>query len=224
MLKHPNRPNQDHRAIGRPTKMASLILRSKSIAVSVTLFIALLTGCGSQSAMIAANPFNPPTVHAAAPPPVGCDSNGVCSGTVQHVWGYCQYSTYQTGKTFVVAMEVGMKSTPTDPNDSLCVLPFALGGGIIKSIHGNTNYTPWTDKLSSLFLNIRACTSAACNYPDQQEHLGAQKYTAKGGPQSMPLDAVFTDAINATAVMVVFNDDLDVKPTTVSVAFSGTFK
>jgi hypothetical protein len=191
--------------------------------VLALLVSALLAGCGS-SPLAKLNPLNPPAVHAAAPAPAGCDANGACVGTVQHSWGYCQYSTYQTAKTFVVALEVGIKFTPTDANDSLCFLPFANGGGQIKSIHGNTNYTPWTAKLSSLFLNVRACTAATCNYPDQQEHLAAQKYTALNSPQSLPLDAVFPEAITTTGVMVVFNDDLDVKPTTFSVAFSGTFK
>jgi hypothetical protein len=199
-------------------------LRAFSRILSVTLFFALLTGCGSQSAISVANPFNPPAVHAAAPPPAGCDSNGACTGNIAHSWGYCQYTTYQTAKTFVVALEVGIKSTPTDPNDSLCVLPFAFGGGLIRSIHGDSNYTPWTAKLSSLFFDVRACTAVACDYPAQQEHLAAHKYTVQGGPQSLPIDAVFPDPITAASIMVVFNDDLDVKPTTFSVAFSGTFK
>ena len=195
----------------------------KSTAISVTLFSALLlSGCGSISNL---NPINPPTVHAQAAPPAGCDGDGVCTGNITHPWGYCQYSTYQTGKTFTVALEIGIKSTPTDGNDSLCLLPFASGGGLIKGIHGNTNYVPWTTNLSSMFVDIRACTASACEYPTQQEHLGAAKYTTKGVPQSLPLDGVFSEPINTAAVMVVFNDDLDnAKPTTISVAFSGTFK
>jgi hypothetical protein len=193
---------------------------AKKIVLVLVLSV-LLTGCGSSSF----NPINPPAVHAQAAPPPGCDGNGVCTGNITHSWGYCQYSTYQTAKTFVVALEIGITSTPKDSNDSLCFLPFASGGGLIKSIHGNTNYTPWTNNVSSMFLDIRSCTSSACRYPEQQEHLGAAKYTIKGVPQSLPLDGVFSEPVNATGFMIVFNDDLDnAKPTTMSVAFSGTFK
>jgi hypothetical protein len=198
-------------------------MASKNFTRFAVLFVILaalpLTNCGS------INPINPPAVHAQAAPPAGCDGNGACSGNITHAWGYCDYSVYQTAKTFTVALEIGITSTPKDPNDSLCLMPFASGGGLIKSIHGNTNYTPWTNNLSSMLLDIRACTADACAYPGQQEHLGAAKYTVKGVPQSLPLDGVFPDPVNATAVMVVFNDDLDAaKPTTISVAFSGTFK
>jgi hypothetical protein len=76
-----------------------------------------------------------------------------------------------------------------------------------------------------MFVDIRSCTADACSYPGQQEHLGAAKYTIKGVPQSLPLDGVFLEPVNAAAIMIVFNDDLDnAKPTTMSVAFSGTFK
>jgi hypothetical protein len=76
-----------------------------------------------------------------------------------------------------------------------------------------------------MFVDIRACTSSACLYPEQQEHLGAAKYTVKGLPQSLPLDGAFSDPVTASAIMIVFNDDLDnAKPTTMSVSFAGTFK
>jgi hypothetical protein len=56
-------------------------------------------------------------------------------------------------------------------------------------------------------------------------HAEGAKYTVKGVPQSLPLDGVFSESVNTTGFMIVFNDDLDnAKPTTMSVAFSGTFK
>lgn len=184
------------------------------------LALLLVVGCASVEKV---NPVSPAPVSAASTP-VGCDLNGACSGTIKHTWGYCQYTSYQTQRTFVVAMEVGFNSTPTDANDSVCAIPFALGGGQIKSIHGNTNYTPWTNKVSSMFLNVRACTAQNCNWPDQQEHLIAHKYTVQNAPQSVTVNEVFIQPINATAIMAVFNDDLPVKPTTLSMAFSGEFK
>jgi hypothetical protein len=47
----------------------------------------------------------------------------------------------------------------------------------------------------------------------------------KDVPQSLPLDVHILGTGKHGGFMIVFNDDLDnAKPTTMSVAFSGTFK
>jgi hypothetical protein len=194
---------------------------AKNILLALVISSALFLGCGS-STLSQLNPINPPAVSASSLP-VGCDATGTCVGTVNHTWGYCQYSVYQTAQTFVLALEIGISSTPTDPSDSLCYVPMATGG-IIKSISGNTNYVPWTANLSSMFLDVRACTNVGCTWPAGQEHIASQKYMVKGAPQSLPLSGSFTNGISTNGFMVVFNDDLNVKPTTISVAFAGTFQ
>ena len=105
-----------------------------------------------------------------------------------------------------------------------CEIPLAFGG-IIKSIDGNTAYTPWTANLSSMFIDVRSCATSACNYPVDQEHLASAKYTVKGVPQSLPIHGVWSTGINATDLMFVWSDDLaEAKPTTLHVDFSGTFQ
>lgn len=191
-----------------------------------TLFLLLaftfnLIGCGGSSL----NPFNPPAVHASGILP-NCDGNGACGTTVIHAWGYCQFSTYQTAKTFIVAVEIGINSNAPANDMTICTMPFAFGGGLITSINGNSNYTPWTANLSSAFIDVRSCTVVTCDYPVHQEHIAAQKYTIKGAPQSVPFSANFIAApIPSAGIMFVVNDDLaNAKPTTINVAFSGTFQ
>lgn len=192
------------------------------------IFSALLTGCGSTSFLAQMNPINPPSVHAQTSLPVGCSSNGACAGTTTNTWGTCQWSSYQTSKTFVIALEIGVNSTPTDPSTSLCYVPLALAGSSIKTISGNTNFTSWnsTGSVASVFMDVRACTASPCNFPDQQEHIATAYNTFKpAAPVSIPLQGSFgTTGIPVMAFMVVFNDDLaPAKPDTLHLVINGTF-
>jgi hypothetical protein len=129
----------------------------------------------------------------------------------------------------VIALEIGVNSTPTDPSTSLCYIPLAFAGSSIKTISGNTNYTSWnsTNSLASVFMDVRACTASPCNYPDQQEHVASAYATFKPatGPVSIPLQGSFgTTGIPVMAFMVVFNDDLPpAKPDTLHLVINGTF-
>jgi hypothetical protein len=189
--------------------------------ILLVLALAALIGCGSQSAF---NPINPPDVHAFSVPP-NCNPDGTCSATYTTQWGYCQWQTYQTAKTFVVAMEIGMNSNATPGSPSICEIPFALGGGTIKSIEGNSNYYTYSANLGSLWLDVRSCTTGACPFPQEQEHLFSQKYTVKGAPQSLPIHGQWGIGLPAQYIMIVWNDDLaNAKPVTINVNFSGTFQ
>lgn len=188
------------------------------------LLVLFASGCGSQSAL---NPINPPTVHASGILP-NCDANGACSATIFHAWGYCQWTSLQTAKTFSVSFEMGMNTNAPANDASICTLPFGLGGGVITSINGNSNSTPSnaaSAPLDSLWINLRSCTVVTCEYPNHQEHLVTQKYTTKGVPQSVTFSGAFPGGIPSAGIMLVFNDDLaTAKPVTISVAFSGTFQ
>lgn len=164
-----------------------------------------------------------PSAHATGTLLPMCDVNGACNYQYNYSWGYCQWQTYQTAKTFTVAVEIGINSGNVS---DVCYVPFAFGGNI-TSLEGNTNYTPWTVNLSSMFLNVRACTGAAfsCIYPAEQEHLITHKYTVKGNPQAIPFSKTLATPMFANGFMVVFNDDLVAdKPTTMNLTFSGTFQ
>jgi len=168
------------------------------------------------------NPINPPSVMAATLLPM-CDTNGACNYQYNYTWGYCQWQSYQTAKTFTVAVEIGINSGNVS---DVCYVPLAFGGNVVNA-QGVTNYTPWTANLSSMFLNVRACTGAAfgCAYPSQQEHVFAHKYTVKGTPQSVPFSSAFITPLTTNGFMVVFNDDLiAAKPTTINLSFSGNLQ
>ena len=193
----------------------------RKLITRLILFSLLLIGFTGVSRL---NSIDPPTVSAFTVP-VNCDINGSCAGVYTLPFGTCQWSTYQTAKTFTVAMEIGMNRNANPGEIEACEIPFALGGGIIKSIDGNSDYTPWTANLSSMFLNIRSCATPACNYPQDQEQLAAHKYTVKGAPQGMPIHGAWANGITATDINFVWNDDIAIaKPTTIHVAFSGTFQ
>lgn len=151
-----------------------------------------------------------------------CNANGTCNGQYTMPWGYCQWQSYQTTKTFTVAIEIGINSGNVS---DACWVPFALNGGVITSMQGNSNYTPWAQGMSSMFISGRACTGLnfSCNFPNEQEYLFSQKYTAKLTPQSLPINNSFPNGVTAKSFLFVFNDDM-AKPTTISVTLSGTFQ
>lgn len=198
--------------------------KNTTLKILLVLLVLFVSGCGSHSAF---NPINPPAVQASGVLP-NCDANGACSATIFHAWGYCQWTSLQTAKTFSVSFEVGMNANAPANDASICTVPFGLGGGVITSISGNSNSTPSAASntpLDSLWINVRSCTVVTCEYPNHQEHLATQKYTTKGVPQSLPFSGTFPAGIPSAGIMLVFNDDLaTAKPVTISVAFSGTFQ
>lgn len=195
---------------------------AKIHSIALIAFAFLLTGCAGSSF----NPINPPAVSAQAAPPVGCDANGSCFDHTVHTWGYCQDATIQSSRTVTASLEIGISSTPTDANDSLCGLMLADGGGDLTGMTGTVAYKSWNaTKAASMIVGLRACTTKTCDYPSGQEQLYTSKFGVNPGENIViPFTATFPEPIHVDHFLLVFNDDLDAKPTTISFAFAGTFK
>ena len=192
-----------------------------TLAVLFLSLATILSGCGMNSLNI----VNPPSVSAQAPPPVTCNDDGVCDTKVIASWGYYQYSTYESPKTFSGAVEIGVNQNIADANQSIVGLPLAFPGNI-TSFSGDIDYRSWGKNPASMIVEIRACTDANCTYPTAQEHLMLRKFTADAGSHETQSFAVkFATPVHADHLMLIFNDDLaNAKPTTISVGFSGEFK
>lgn len=178
------------------------------------------TSCGTGSAPNAL-PAIVPTVHAASAP-ANCNATSQsCSLMQVHSWGYCLWETHQTGKTFSGQLEIGIKSQPTDPNDSLCFISLA-SGGTISNVGGTVSYLPQGPSTSSMVMLLRACTTLGCAFPAEQEYLYAAKLQAN--PPNVTAISYHQPVPNipTTGFVVVFNDDL-AKPSNISVTFSGSF-
>ncbi len=195
--------------------------------LAALLAFTLVTGCGSVS--------SPSTVHAAPPPaptpaapasiPPTCSWDGLsgaCAATINHSWGYCQYETHQYGKSFSVQMEIGISSNQTNPADANCGLPLPNNGGLVTGISGTLNYLPWTTNVSSMAVRINA-NGDGCDCGENTLYAG--KIAVHGAPASVPINNMFITPVPASVFFVLFNDDLAAaKPTTISVAFSGTLQ
>ena len=194
-------------------------MAKSTLALSLLLSLTILSGCNF-------NIVHPPVVKAQAAPPVGCDANGSCFDHTVHTWGYCQDATIQSSRTVTASAEIGISSTPTDANDSLCGLMLADGGGDLTGITGTVAYKSWNQtKAASMIVGLRACTTKTCDYPSGQEQLYTAKFGVNPGENIViPFTATFPEPIHADHFLLVFNDDLDAKPTTISFAFAGTFK
>lgn len=193
---------------------------AKIYSIVVLLFSFALAGCAGSSF----NLINPPAVGAQSTPS-GCDATGACSITNKLAWGYEDIATYTSAHTIAGTIEIGLNSTPTNANDATVALPLTSAGDL-TSISGNVDYRSWGKNPASMIVDLRSCEDAACAYPSGQEHLATLKFTADPGSHTtIPFSARFETPIHVDHFMLVFNDDLDnAKPTTISVAFSGTFK
>lgn len=192
----------------------------KSIAVS--LLVMLLAGCGG---------ITPSTVHAGpALPAIGPDSltcsGDTCSFVKNTQWGYCQGETHQFGKTFSVHLEIGVSELVKDVQTSGCAIPLAHSGGLVSSIHGNVNYIPFTNNLTSM-----ATWVYAMNAGQKESLYSAKMALTKGEAQSIPMEGssgqpiAFTTPIQTDAFLVWFNVDLpESLPNTISLGFSGTLE
>jgi len=183
--------------------------------------VLVLAGCGRpivHAQITAPTPVPSPTP-VLTPRPAQCFAWGTCTAFEVHSWGYCQWQTEQGPTTFTAMVEIGIRSTPTDPHDKNCNLLFGGNLGAITSISGNMNYI--SDGVDRASMCARILTPG---YGPATEWLAALKFAVHSrGEESNSFYQRFSSPIKTPGLWVDFDDDLDgAKPSTISVAFQGT--
>lgn len=172
-----------------------------------------------------------PTPRKPVPPneglPVSPCNADACSDHQVTPFGYCHYQTVQTAHTFSLDIEVGIASTPADPNVSLCFVPLPRGGTLV-SFTGAIDYVPMSGgpnntividqtALRSMVVIVRTCDTAACAFPADQDTITTVKVA---GDKVVPIGQHLVNPLSVVGFFIIFNDDLG-KPNVINVAFAG---